>query len=167
MVLASVCLSASKLNSCLQSTILGFRGHSLSGVEYGVCSMSDNKEVQAALDSIKQRKMSSASLRHFEITKLHCYGCAHSASSEPFPSKPSGERPCFFCIRNPERVKWQTQFKERQGSELKEWYDGTPIAFYPLDAYQTLDMLEQEKRFERKRKGETNWNEPDASISFG
>lgn len=30
---------------------------------------------------------------------LVCYGCAHSASSQPYPGCPSGERPCGSCIR--------------------------------------------------------------------
>lgn len=98
---------------------------------------------------------------------LFCFGCAHSAGSEPFPSFPSGERPCFFCVRNPKREEWQADHKKSFGNELKEWYNGSPIAFYPMDAYITIDMQEQIDRWERKAKGEVNWNQPSGGIRFG
>ena len=100
--------------------------------------------------------------------KLFCYGCAYSrGGGEPFPSAPSGERPCFFCVRNREREQWQADFEKRHGRRLLEWYDGSPIAFYPMDAYQTIDMKEQQERWFRKDKGDPNWNEPKGGIRFG
>lgn len=35
------------------------------------------------------------------VEQLQCFGCAHSASQQPPPSRPSGERPCCMCVRNP------------------------------------------------------------------
>lgn len=102
-----------------------------------------------------------------EVKELFCHGCCHSAADGKFPGKPSGERPCMFCIRNKDREDWQKNFKKQWGRELKEWYDGSPIAFYPIDAYTTLDMQEQYDRWERKAKGEHNWNEPRGGIRFG
>src|SRR5436190_24286359 len=42
-----------------------------------------------------------------DVNKLVCYGCAHSVAEHPYPSFPSGERPCCSCIRNPDREIWQ------------------------------------------------------------
>lgn len=98
---------------------------------------------------------------------LFCYGCAHSAGDSDFPGKPSGERPCFFCVRNEDREKWQEDHKKKYGKELREWYDNSPICFYPMDAYQTIDMEEQEERWERRAKGEEDWNSPKGGIRFG
>ena len=43
------------------------------------------------------------------VIEFPCHGCAHSASGEPYPGIPSGERPCLFCTRNP---KQEAQLKE-------------------------------------------------------
>lgn len=102
-----------------------------------------------------------------DASQLFCFGCAHEAAGKPFPGIPSGERPCFFCVRNVEREKWQQDFKKRHGHELKEWYNGSPIAFYPMDVYQPLDMIEQHDRWERKAKGDPDWNIPRGGIRFG
>ena len=123
-----------------------------------------NEEFDKMIEATKMRETASGM---FDQAKLFCYGCAHSASSEVFPGKPSGERPCMFCVRNPEREKWQENFKRKHGHRLEAWYDGTEIAFYPMDAYQTLDMQEQVERWERKAKGEEDWNEPRGGIRFG
>lgn len=98
---------------------------------------------------------------------LFCYGCAHSVGGAPFPSGPSGERPCFFCVRNKDRETWQANREEDGNPKLMQWYDGSPIAFYPMDAYSTIDMKEQQRRWEAKAKGEPNWNEPKGGIRFG
>jgi len=37
-----------------------------------------------------------------EHEKLVCYGCGHGAANQPYPGRPSGERPCGICKRNPE-----------------------------------------------------------------
>jgi len=102
-----------------------------------------------------------------DISKLFCFGCAHCDGIAKFPSGPSGERLCFFCVRNPKREKWQEDFKRKHGKMLVEWYDGTPIAFYPMDAYQPIDMIEQQERWEKKAKGDPNWNEPEGGMRFG
>lgn len=72
---------------------------------------------------------------------LFCYACAHSVASMDFPSAPSGERPCCFCIRNPKR-----------GYEVKVWYDGTEPIRIPMDCYHSLDMLEQIERWMKGKK---------------
>jgi hypothetical protein len=61
---------------------------------------------------------------------LTCYGCAHSCAATPFPSCPSGERPCMFCIRNSMPVH----------IELKTWYDGSAPYKVPMDCYHSCDM---------------------------
>lgn len=117
---------------------------------------------------IERTKMrESGAAGNFDLSRLFCYGCAHSAASQPFPGRPSGERPCMFCIRNPGRERAQQEFEARDGRRLLEWYDGSPIAFYPMDAYMTLDMNEQVDRWERKAKGEPDWNEPRGGVRFG
>lgn len=74
---------------------------------------------------------------------LVCSGCSHSAGMEPFPGIPSGERPCFFCLRNTQRDAWQADFKKRHGTELTVWYDGSAPVSIPMDAYHSVDMIEQ------------------------
>lgn len=96
--------------------------------------------------------------------KKPCHGCAHSAASVLFPSRPSGERPCCFCVRNPEgvdpsRLSVDTpEFREGPlGKRFLEaggkigidgvWYDGTPAFKTPMDNYIATDRLQQEFRF--------------------
>jgi hypothetical protein len=104
----------------------------------------------------------SPALHHFKIEDLHCYGCAHSASSEPYPGKPSGERPCCFCLRNPEREKWAKGETTERSTELKDnkgnprdfnpfagnLYNGAPALYNPMDNYITLDHQNQEMWFD-------------------
>lgn len=63
---------------------------------------------------------------------LVCYGCAHAASGWVAPGRPSGERPCHFCTRNPEA-----------DLQPQEWYDGSKPASVPMDCYHSLDMMRQ------------------------
>jgi hypothetical protein len=81
-------------------------------------------------------------------TRLACYGCANSADGEPYPGKPSGERPCFFCVRNTERELWIA----RAGIHGKlaplhpsngVWYDSSFAVKVPMDCYRPLDMMDQ------------------------
>ena len=76
----------------------------------------------------------SASQRHFDVDKLTCYGCCHSASSIEYPSRPSGERSCCFCIRNKDI---------KTPPEVDSWYDGTKPIYLPMDCYHSLDIFEQ------------------------
>lgn len=98
---------------------------------------------------------------HEKDAGLVCYGCAHSAASAPFPSHPSGERPCCFCVRNPEREEWaKGQPTERDPKPDNEgtlrdfnpfagnWYNGAPAVKVPMDCYTTLDMMDQERFFD-------------------
>jgi len=68
-----------------------------------------------------------------DVSKLVCYGCAHSSGLDEYPSKPSGERPCTFCIRN----------KDHNIELLGCWYDGSKAVKLPMDCYHSLDMKEQ------------------------
>jgi hypothetical protein len=90
-----------------------------------------------------------------DVSKLVCYGCAHSAGSAPFPSHPSGERPCCFCIRNPKREEQAKNAMENQPG-LKDashnpwagkWYDGSDAVSVPMDCYHTVDMKMQFSRW--------------------
>lgn len=85
---------------------------------------------------------------------LICYGCSHSAAyclhnngelveGTDFPGRPSGERPCFFCIRNITREEWQEDFTKMQGERLEVWYDGSFPVKVPMDCYHSVDMIEQ------------------------
>lgn len=77
---------------------------------------------------------------HFVIEDLHCYGCVHSDVQEIFPSGPSGERPCTFCIRNP----WRNL---RPDDWEATWFDGSEPVSDPMDCYQTIEMREQWTRW--------------------
>lgn len=93
---------------------------------------------------------------------LACFGCAHSAASEPPPGRPSGERPCCSCVRNPERpwierevppqlvVGDKTVHVGDDGHARNfnpfagTMYNGTPRLYFPMDNYVTLDQRDQE-----------------------
>lgn len=85
---------------------------------------------------------------------LHCYGCAHADANAPPPGRPSGERPCCFCVRNPERERALEEHNAsdaHQGDECKHpvhgfWYDGGSSVKTPMDNYITLDRLDQLRR---------------------
>lgn len=68
---------------------------------------------------------------------LVCFGCCHSAADEKFPGKPSGERPCCFCIRNPEK----DLYKQDRMPDC--WYDGSKAYKLPMDCYHSIDMKNQ------------------------
>jgi hypothetical protein len=132
---------------------------------------------QRGMEFDKERmKTASQQRRKERIAKaendpnLHCYGCAHSAASEPFPGKPSGERPCCFCVRNPDRLAWLQRALEMESmssiTQLPErspfkgvWYDGSPAIHNPMDCYSTIDMQDQQLLWQ----GE----DPDTMIRFG
>lgn len=69
---------------------------------------------------------------------LFCSGCAHSAAGEPFPGRPSGERPCCFCVRNPT---WRQQ--QASPHAVTKWYDQSDPIRIPMDCYHSLDFTEQ------------------------
>lgn len=105
----------------------------------------------------------SPNVQRMDVSALHCYGCAHSAASEPPPGRPSGERPCQACVRNPERP-WEAE-RESQGDAairvddqgnarcFDPWegtaYNGMPMVHHPMDRYVTLDQRDQEDWAER------------------
>lgn len=82
---------------------------------------------------------------------LVCYGCAHSAANEAYPSRPSGERPCCFCTRNAERDKWLAEHlsSDCRGDDCKHplhgfWYNGKRSSKCPMDNYITSDRVREE-----------------------
>lgn len=119
---------------------------------------------------------------------LFCCGCAHSASrlvlaatdGDVFPGHPSGERPCCFCVRNPDREDWQRNaeeikkhYKKNRPPDLRaeviaaqnkakdvdynayngRWYDGTKAYKVPMDCYVSSDMNEQIQIWIAKERG--------------
>ena len=103
----------------------------------------------------------------FDVSKLVCYGCAHSSASDDYPSRPSGERPCCFCVRNKDREQWRKTFEKSYENENEfkahialavhgspydgVWYDGSKSVKSPMDCYQTLDMKDQVDVWLKKR----------------
>lgn len=93
---------------------------------------------------------------------LVCFGCAHSVAGDPPPGRPSGERPCASCVRNPEREKWAATHRKGQGPNGDAivvddqgtarcfdpfegtMYNGAPRIRFPMDNYVTLDQRAQE-----------------------
>lgn len=90
---------------------------------------------------------------------LACFGCAHSSALDGPPGRPSGERPCCSCIRNPEREEWARDrprareiaivvdnegnarcFDPFEGTQ----YNGVPLVYHPSDRYRTLDGADQD-----------------------
>lgn len=83
---------------------------------------------------------------------LVCHGCAHSAGGNvPYPGRPSGERPCCFCVRN---VQLQNQLAEYRkdprmthfhegvyGVTFTPRYDNKRVSKVPLDCYIATDYL--------------------------
>jgi len=99
---------------------------------------------------------------------LVCSGCANSAAQNPFPGRPSGDRPCLFCVRNVRRQKWcadhtnqchstrmdSTEFPkdiECQHPAHGFWYDGSRPVSNPMDCYSSVDMREQTQRWMEAR----------------
>lgn len=77
---------------------------------------------------------------------LVCHGCAHSAGA-PYPGRPSGERPCCFCIRNVKLEEWKANARGGHFAEgvygvtFTPRYDNGPVAKIPLDCYIATDYL--------------------------
>lgn len=94
-------------------------------------------------------KLEDCAKDKYDGQPLVCGGCAHSAGSEKFPGRPSGERPCFFCVRNTEREAWIDEAKKMSGQIPPKhpangvWYNGTQAMKVPMDCYQSCDMLRQ------------------------
>jgi hypothetical protein len=89
--------------------------------------------------------------------RLVCFGCAHSAADVPYPSGPSGERPCHFCKRNPDWEKMQ----------LRVWYDGSEPLKVPMDCYCGRDMDIQVKEWltaETKRETKNGQNDKGQAL---
>lgn len=68
---------------------------------------------------------------------LVCYGCGHSAGGEPYPGRPSGERPCAFCTRNPDQARQLAEIKRRisSGKPYTARYDNGPTRGEVGDQY--------------------------------
>lgn len=106
-------------------------------------------------------RKASPHVQRKDAAALQCYGCAHASALEPPPGKPSGERPCCACVRNPEREEWAKDalrprdvggrivvddmgnariFDAYEGTA----YNGTPMIYHPMDRYVTLDQHDQQ-----------------------
>ena len=92
---------------------------------------------------------------------LFCFGCCHSSAIHPFPGQPSGERPCCFCIRNPQREEWLNKAKEDHPDWFEDgkanpftghWYDGSDALKCPMDCYHSLDMFGQINKWSEGKK---------------
>ena len=86
--------------------------------------------------------------------QFFCYGCSHSIAGEHFPGKPSGERPCHFCFRNP-----------KAGFFVDTWYDGSKPVWIPMDCYHSLDMSYQIAQWETDLKDRIE-SEKQARIKY-
>lgn len=77
---------------------------------------------------------------------LVCYGCAHSLGGESYPSGPSGERPCLFCIRHTNqaaRISELADIRARLAPDkpYTARYDNGPTRKEPADQYISTDRL--------------------------
>jgi hypothetical protein len=72
---------------------------------------------------------------------LVCYGCAHSIGIAPYPSGPSGERPCMFCVRNPRQVEDLAAVQARAPGFVSPRYDNVAVKDLPADQYIATDRL--------------------------
>lgn len=103
----------------------------------------------------------TVAIDHYE-QPLVCSGCAHSAADAPFPGKPSGERPCCFCVRNVERDLWIAKAEKPihpQHPFNGFWYDRSPAVTVPMDCYHSLGMLDQIRAWEKARETPTTLDE--------
>lgn len=74
--------------------------------------------------------------------KLVCYGCAHSVGGgEPYPGRPSGERPCMFCVRNPNQARDLADVQAHAPGFVSPRYDNKPVSTIPADQYIATDRL--------------------------
>lgn len=81
---------------------------------------------------------------------LVCYGCAHSAASVPYPSEPSGERPCLFCTRHPNQSERERRLQELRGrlepgQAFTARYDNGPTRKEPADQYIATDRITRDQ----------------------
>jgi len=76
---------------------------------------------------------------------LVCYGCAHSMGAgqdgSEYPGRPSGERPCMFCTRNPAQVADLADVQARFPRFVSPRYDNVPVQKIPDDQYIATSRL--------------------------
>ncbi len=117
------------------------------------------------LTTFRENRKPSPAIQRFDISSLHCYGCAHSSSSLPAPGGPSGERPCCSCIRNKDleqEVHSNPVAQEADTVVIGDdgharvfnpfsgaLYNGAPTVYFPMDNYVTLDQHEQQEFMSR------------------
>lgn len=77
---------------------------------------------------------------------LVCYGCGHSIGGAPYPSGPSGERPCAFCIRNPKQAEMLADIMSRLSPDVvyTARYDNGPCQKSPADQYIATDRISRD-----------------------
>lgn len=96
---------------------------------------------------------------HLDDPDLTCHGCAHSSALAPAPGRPSGERPCQSCVRNPERddpegvMVGDIVVDDRGNARCFDptagfSYNGSPYVCWPMDNYVTLDRSRQERFYD-------------------
>lgn len=109
-----------------------------------------------------------------------CDGCAHSAAGAPFPGFPSGERPCCFCVRNPngicpERLHPEPDYegdseyaRKARATDPSDglWYDGTPAFQTPMDCYIATNRSTQQQIFNELNRLETRCEEAPPREEF-
>lgn len=75
------------------------------------------------------------------VQPLACHGCAHSAANAPYPGSPSGERPCMFCVRNPNQARDLARVRHYAPNFVSPRYDNQPVSQIPADQYIATDRL--------------------------
>jgi hypothetical protein len=80
---------------------------------------------------------------------LVCYGCGHSAGGKPYPSFPSGERPCAFCVRNPNQRSQLIAILEKVDPDkpYTARYDNGPTQKRVGDQYIATDRITRDLRY--------------------
>lgn len=102
-------------------------------------------------------------VRNNNVSGLACFGCAHSASSEAPPGKPSGERPCVTCIRNhedwrvtepPDPAQLAIVIDDQGHARCFDAsagfaYNGAPYPNWPPDNYVTMDSRDRDDFYDQ------------------
>lgn len=89
----------------------------------------------------RQKRSPRNQIIPYQIVELPCHGCAHSSSGSPYPGRPSGERPCMFCVRNPNQETDLKLVQRRSPGFVSPRYDNKPVSTIPADQYIATDRL--------------------------
>lgn len=80
-------------------------------------------------------------LQVLDGSPLVCFGCAHSIGNASYPGAPSGERPCYFCVRNPDQAQQLADVQRHSPKFISPRYDNVPVKTIPADQYISTDRL--------------------------